>query len=185
MRRNSISFYDWANHPASQSYFYSHNNQSRPPFNNATNWGYHETLTTDGPGGWGAGIVAAADGTTVVVPKGLVPLLDPTGATAVVVQGPGAGQFRAVTARLNETAIVLSAPFDEHVAYGSSIVAVVATVGGKLVTGKRISHGLFPRHRQLYRHRWIQAIISRGALSYSSLVQRSRPSLLTTCLIIR
>ena len=111
----------------------------------------------DGPGGWGAGVVSAALGTTIVILHGLVPLLDPTGATAVVVQGPGSGQYRAVTARLNATALELSSPFDGHVEYGASVVAIVASAGGRLVTGKffgcvfyAVDTSVVTMHRQLF-----------------------------------
>lgn len=134
---NSVSFYDWAHTPSSQSFSFSHNLQTRPANNNRTDWAFHETLTTDGPGGWGAGLLGSisADGTTVVVPVGLTSYLAASGASAVVIAGPGAGQWRTVVARPNATAVLLSAPFDGHVAVGASRIAVVASVGGKIISG--------------------------------------------------
>lgn len=132
---NSASFYDWAHHPASKGYSYSHNTQSRPANNIPLDWGSHETFTTDGPGGWGAGLVAGFDGTTLVLQQALVPVLNPAGAVAVVINGSGLGQYRNVVSRVNLTSIVLDEPFDGHVVAGNSLVAVVASVGAKLVTG--------------------------------------------------
>lgn len=132
---NSISFYDWAHVPSSVSYSFAHNLQTRPDDNNKTDWAFHETLTTDGPGGWGAGLLGGVDGSTVVVPAGLSTYLVAAGATAVIVAGPGAGQWRAVLSRPNATAVVLAAPFDGNVVVGASRMAIVATVGGKLVHG--------------------------------------------------
>jgi hypothetical protein len=75
------------------------------------------------------------DGATIVVPTGLTSYLTAAGATAVVVAGPGAGQWRGVLARPNSTAVLLAAPFDAHVVPGASLIALTATVGGKLITG--------------------------------------------------
>ena len=46
---NSISSYSALDSgvPFSQSYLYAHNRQVRPPNNNRSNFGFHESLTTD------------------------------------------------------------------------------------------------------------------------------------------
>ena len=75
------------------------------------------------------------DGATIDVPVGLTTYLQAAGASAVVVAGPGAGQWRTVVERPNTTSVVLSAPFDEHVQIGASRVAIMASVGGKIVAG--------------------------------------------------
>lgn len=107
-----------------------------PPLLPAQSW------TTDGPGGWGAGVVGHIEnGTTIVVPRGLSTNLAAAGATAVVVSGPGAGQYRAVRSRPNATAVTVAAPFDAHVVPGASVVAVVATVGAKIVAGNNWTWG--------------------------------------------
>jgi hypothetical protein len=132
---NSVSFYDWGRFPyASVSYSYSHNVQSRPPNHNRTDDAFHETWTTDGPGGWGAGTVGALDGTLVTVPTGLTTDLQAAGATALIVNGPGTGQWRPVVSRPSATTVVLASPFDGHVVPNASVVAVVATVGGKIIS---------------------------------------------------
>lgn len=43
-----------------------------------------------------------------------------------------AGQYRLIVARLNDTSFVLQSPFDDHAVVGESLVAIVATVGGKV-----------------------------------------------------
>ena len=183
---NSISTYDWQNHPASVSYLYAHNTQSRPPHNDPTNWAFHETITTgkgrqalanwafhetvttderrqgtcravifwrhlsprtptipvaDGPGGWGAGVISAIDGASVTVPSGLIAQPDPTGAIAVVVSGPGVGQWRTVIARPSATTLQLSEPLDPNVVLGESILAVIAQSGGKIIVDNHFSWG--------------------------------------------
>lgn len=138
---NSISSYDQLSIPFSQGFSYSHNVQSRPPNNNRTNWGFHESLTTDGPGGWGAGVIGAIDGATVNVPVGLNADTHAAGATALIVAGPGAGQWRGVLARPNATAVQISAPFDEHVVANASVVAIIATVGSKIIGGNNFTWG--------------------------------------------
>ena len=100
--------------------------QTRPPHNDPTDRGYHETITTDGPGGWGAGVLGAVTGRVVTVP-GLELVLPAGGATAVVVSGPGVGQFVPVAAQLNHTTLLLAAPLDSHAVAGESVLAVVGT----------------------------------------------------------
>lgn len=141
---NSISAYDYRHTPASQSVFYSHNNQSRPANNNRTDWAFHETLTTDSPGGWGAGLLGSITGTVITVPTGLVNDTygsNGVGGTAVVIAGPGAGQFRLVTARPSVSTLVLASPFDGNVVVGQSRIALVVTIGGKLVTDNSFTWG--------------------------------------------
>ena len=92
---NSVSFYDFYLHPYSQSYSYSHNNPSRQPNNDPTNWAWHESWTTDGPiGGAGIGKVGVVDGARVSLPfLALLPVIPIAGTLAVVVAGPGLGQY--------------------------------------------------------------------------------------------
>jgi hypothetical protein len=138
---NSVSFYDWRHTPVSQGMSYSHNTQSRPANNSKTDWAFHESWTTDGPGGWGGGLLQAMDGATIIIASGLSADLQAAGATALVLSGPGTGQYRQVLARPNATAVVLSAPLDDHVVLGQSLVAIVATVGGKVVGGNKFTWG--------------------------------------------
>ncbi len=77
----------------------------------------------------------------MVVPAGLSTNLVAAGATAVIVSGPGTGQWRPVVGRPNATAVQLAAPFDAHVAPGASLLALVATVGGKIVSGNAWTWG--------------------------------------------
>ena len=65
----------------------------------------------------------------------LLPVIPIAGTLAVVVAGPGLGQYRVVSGSASEDVILLQDPFDAHVTPGESVVAVLATVGGKLVTG--------------------------------------------------
>jgi hypothetical protein len=147
---NSISLYDSENSylgqasHASQGYFFAHNAQGRPPHNDPADWSYHESLTTDGfypAGGWGAGVVTALAGSSVEVGQGLTGQLAAAGATALVIGGPGVGQWRTVVGRPSNTTILLAAPFDGHVAVGSSVVAIVGSVGGKLVVDNAFTWG--------------------------------------------
>ena len=141
---NSISSYSQlGGTPYSQSYFYAHNTQTRPPNNNKTDWGFHETLTTDGPGGWGGGPVSALDGAVVSLGGSGLRLAEGkiAGASAIVITGPGAGQYRAVTRLVNATALELAQPFDMHVVPSASIVVVLGTVGGKIVADNNFVWG--------------------------------------------
>lgn len=95
----------------------------------------------DGPGGWGAGVISAVSGSTVTVPTGLVAQPDPTGAAAVVVSGPGAGQWRGVVSRPSPTTLELSAPLDAHVVANESVLAVIASSGGKVIIDNHFSWG--------------------------------------------
>ena len=81
------------------------------------------------------------DGTTINIASGLSADLQAAGATALVLSGPGTGQYRQVLARPNATAVVLSAPLDDHVVLGQSLIAIVATVGGKVVAGNKFVWG--------------------------------------------
>lgn len=147
---NSISLYDSQNgglgqaSHASQGYFFAHNAQGRPPHNDPADWSYHESLTTDGfyaKEGWGGGVVTALAGSSVEVGQGLTGLLTAAGATALVIGGAGVGQWRTVVGRPSNTTILLAAPFDEFVAVGSSVVAIVGSVGGKLVVDNAFTWG--------------------------------------------
>ena len=133
---NSISSYSiFEGTPYSRSYFYAHNRQVRPPYNNRSNWGFHESLTTDGPGGWGGGIVNSVNGTMVTLGgTGLhLTIGKITGASAIVIAGPGTGQYRTVSGLVNASTLMLAQPFDEHIVIGESVVVVQGTVGGKIV----------------------------------------------------
>lgn len=137
---NSISFYNYAMNPENQGIFYGHNIQSRPANNNRTDWAFHETVTTDGPGGYGAGKVTGVNG-DVVYMEGLLGHSSPVGATAIVVAGPGVGQYRAVVNYTSNISVTLNAPFDAHVEIGESVVAVVATVGSHIISGNSFTWG--------------------------------------------
>lgn len=147
---NSISLYDYQNpglgqtSHASMGYFFAHNVQTRPSNNDPKDWTYHESLTTDGSysnGGWGGGLVTSLSGSSVEIALGLTGLLASTGATALVIGGPGVGQWRTIAGRPSNTTLLLQAPFDSHVQVGASVVAVVGSVGGKLVVDNHFSWG--------------------------------------------
>jgi hypothetical protein len=149
---NSISFYDWRNCPASQLWVFNHNRQSRPPHNDPENWAYHESLTTDGSGGWGSGNILRVDGRTLVLDFKLDATdrwgsASPVGATAVLVSGPGLGQSREIVASTffgasNTTQIVASLGWDGFVTPGKSVVAVVASAGSRIISGNTFAFGM-------------------------------------------
>ena len=134
---NSIWQGDWRNYPSNNYWTFSHNTQTRPPHNNPANWAYHESLTTDGAGGWGSGKVVSVDGTTVTIDVQLDATdrwgsASPVGATALIVAGPGFGQSRQVVASTwnassNTTLIVASSGWDHYVVPTKSILAVVVS----------------------------------------------------------
>jgi hypothetical protein len=133
---NSISSYSvYDGVPYSQSYLYAHNRQVRPPNNNRTDWGFHETLTTDGPGGWGGGTLMNIEGNIITLGgTGLhLTIGKIAGASAIVIAGPGTGQFRPIAGLVNATSVTLVQPFDDHVVLGESVIVVQGTVGGKIV----------------------------------------------------
>ncbi len=98
-------------------------------------------LFTDGAGGWGAGLITAIHGSTVSVTSGLVPDLNAAGGIAVIVSGPGSGQWRSVLDRPDNSTLVLSAPFDAHVIIDESLLAVIFSSGGKIVVDNHFSWG--------------------------------------------
>ena len=59
----------WETVPASANWSYSHNAVSRPAYNDHENWIFHESMTTDGPGGFGAGTLdtVSADGRSITL----------------------------------------------------------------------------------------------------------------------
>jgi len=156
---NSVSFYNWRSTPSSANWSFSHNRMSRPTDNDHHNWAFHETFTTDGSGGWGAGPVMAISRTSevdAVVGDSLATVTlgfslaaqDPIGATALIVAGGGLGQNRRIVdvsmdAR-NRTVLHLDAPLDETVDVGTSpsTLAVVATVGRKILSGNTFEWGM-------------------------------------------
>jgi hypothetical protein len=97
--------------------------------------------SADGSGGWGGGLITAIDGSTVSVASGLVPSIDARGGIAVIVSGPGSGQWRSVVSRPNNSTLVLSAPLDAHAVIGESLLAVIFSSGGKIVVGNNFSWG--------------------------------------------
>lgn len=80
-------------------------------------------------------------GATVEVAQGLTGLLAAAGATALVIGGPGAGQWRTVLARPSNATILLAAPFDAQVQVGRSVLSIVGSVGGKLVVDNFFAWG--------------------------------------------
>jgi len=156
---NSISFYGWETVPASANWSYSHNAVSRPARNDHRNWIFHESMTTDGPGGFGAGTLDAisADGRTITLGFELAfPAANIAGATAMVCSGGGAGQHSAIAGRSytvdaqtgrNVTMLHLNAPFDRDVVLGpsGSTICLAATVGSKILSGNTFSWGMAVR----------------------------------------
>jgi len=136
---NSISSYSALDSgvPFSQSYLYAHNRQVRPPNNNRSNFGFHESLTTDGPGGWGGGVFTSSsiDGTIISLGGSGLRLTTGKiiGASAIVIAGPGTGQYRSISGLINASAITLAKPFDAHVMPGESVIVILGTIGGKIV----------------------------------------------------
>jgi hypothetical protein len=150
---NSISFYDWHAVPSSANWSFSHNAMSRPPNNDHRNWNSHETLTTDGPGGFGAGSVEAvsADGRMITLGFDILSYPPIVGASVMVCGGSGIGQHATVTgsssalnaAGRNTTLLHLSSPLDKHVLLaGGSTICVTATVGSKIVSGNTFEWGM-------------------------------------------
>jgi hypothetical protein len=122
---------------------------TRPDGNDPHNWSNRETLTTDGSGGWGAGPIqtVSTDHVTITLNASnytyaKLDAVSAVGATAVVVSGPGLGQFAIVAEHENVTTLRLDTPFDSTVVPGESVVAVISSSGYKLITGNTFSHGM-------------------------------------------
>ena len=128
---------------------------SRPVNNDHRNWNSHETLTTDGSGGFGAGPLAAISADRQVLTLGFgLPTQQPpaqvVGGTVMVCGGSGLGQHALIVGKSshlsaageNETRLRLMTPLDEHVVPGESTLCLVATVGSKLITGNTFSWGM-------------------------------------------
>ena len=150
---NSISFYDWQHYPAASNWSFSHNDMSRPVNNDHKNWNSHETLTTDGPGGFGAGPLAAISDDRATLTLGFAlfsEALSPVGGTAMVCGGSGMGQHAEIigmsfdsSSSRNLTLLQLMRPFDAHVMPGGgSTICVTATVGSKIVSGNSFTWGM-------------------------------------------
>ena len=153
---NSISFYGWQTTPSSANWSFSHNSVSRPARNNNQNWIFHESMTTDGPGGFGAGPLDAisADGRTITLGFDLsFPNANIVGASAMVCGGSGLGQHAVVAGKSfaagNATVLHLLSPLDRHVAPGTggSVVCLTASVGSKIVSGNSFIWGMAVRWR--------------------------------------
>ena len=150
---NSISFYDYAHVPTSANWSFSHNHMARPPKNDPHNWAFHETLTGDGSGGFGAGYVdtLSADGMSVTLAASFTlrsQARGPVGGTAMVCGGLGVGQSSIIVkvesaANLNQTVLFLATPFDGNVVGGGrSTLCLTATVGSKIVSGNSFNNGM-------------------------------------------
>ena len=138
---NSISGYDYPTHPSSRYWSVARNRYSRPAYHKGTeqNWIQRETITTDGPGAFGMGKIVTMSGTNVTL-SWLAWVHTPlVGATLVVLDGPGRGQHRLVTGvgSFNGT-VELDAPLDDWVS-ASNTVAVLASLGSKLIIGNRFN----------------------------------------------
>ena len=81
-------------------------------------------------------------GSTITIPSGLAADVNAAGATAVVVAGPGAGQWRAVVAQPSSTTLTLAAPLDDNVVLGETVIAVIFSSGGKVVVDNHFSWGM-------------------------------------------
>ena len=151
---NSVSFYDWRHVPAASNWSFSHNAMSRPDDNDHRNWAYHETFTTDGPGGWGAGPLQSIspDRRTLTLEFDLRNTASVVGATVMVCGGEGLGQHVQILSKSfgvdvvgrKTTLLHLAAPLDSHVVPGpgGSRVCVTATVGSKIVSGNTFTWGM-------------------------------------------
>ena len=122
---------------------------SRPANNDHANWNSHETITTDGPGGFGAGLVRAisADGRTLTVGFKLNAAGDnAVGGSVMICGGGGLGQRAEVVSATTQpgggTVLQLASALDGHVAPEKSTVCVVATVGSKLIHGNFFTWGM-------------------------------------------
>ena len=139
---NSISNYNWRQYPHSHHWVFAHNTQTRPPHNDPHNWAFHESVTTDGSGGWGAGVITSVDANTqAITALGLgVEKLSPIGARAVVVAGPGAGQSAIVVGVLDNHTVLL----DNHlrVVVGESVISVLAHCGHSMIVGNTWAWGM-------------------------------------------
>ena len=103
----------------------------------AQNWNEKETITTDGPHSYNMGFVEEItnNGTAVRLSPRMFP---PSGATLLVLGGPGAGQTRLVTGRNasgGPHAYTLERPFDGFLVPNVSKLAALPTVGKKLIIG--------------------------------------------------
>lgn len=154
---NSVSGYDWRTRPVSQFWSLSRNSFDRPPFTHGTwqNWVQRETLTTDGSGAYGTGVVvsmAPGDPTALNAPTKVVlqwsswssaPLI---GTRLVVMAGGGMGQYRSIIAvdASNNGTVYLDRPLDAHVVVAGgpdepSVVAVLSSFGAKAIVGNRFN----------------------------------------------
>ena len=140
-----------ADSPRNQLWSYARNRHVRPPHNNISSWEQHETVTSDGGAGWGAGTAAAFDGVNVSLAfafalqqKTNTSDIPPAGATLLVIQGPGLGQRRViVAARTTDDGrgqVTLDRPMDLHVTL-DSVIAIIVSVGPLAVTGNHFQWG--------------------------------------------
>ena len=132
---------------------------SRPVNNDHRNWNSHETLTTDGSGGFGAGPLAAISTDRKVLTLGFglqtgygvaASEAQVVGGTVMVCDGSGLGQYALIVGKSfhvdargkNASRLHLMTPLDEHVVPGGSTLCLVATVGSKIVSGNTFSWGM-------------------------------------------
>jgi hypothetical protein len=172
---NSLSFYDWQTEPSAANWSFSHNALSRPAYNNHENWIFHESMTTDGPGGFGAGRLDAISdgGHTLTLGFDLAaPTANIIGASVMVCGGSGLGQRAVVAGKSftsnasgrNSTVLHLVSPLNGHVSSGvnaTSVLCLTPTIGSKLVSGNSFTWGMAVR--------WF-GTTSRGVIADNSVV---------------
>ena len=168
---NSISGYDWRSNPSSRFWSVARNRLSRPPYKHGAeqNWVQRETLTTDGSGSWGTAHITSMAGATLQLRWLTLGTAPVPGTTLLVLQGPGVGQSRLITAvGPTNKSVVLDRPLDgwvvlEQQARGGgggggssslqggsqgsesagpvvvSLVAVVSSFGSKIFAGNHFN----------------------------------------------
>ena len=126
---NGIATFSGPN-PISKFWSYARNHHARiPDMRPNRSWYIHESFTSDGGAGWGAGGVVSFDGTLVTLAVNVTNASAvPPGSTILVVDGPGLGQWRRIVATSGTRQIVLDEPFDMHV-NKSSIVSITFPIG--------------------------------------------------------
>lgn len=139
---NSISGYDWRLHPSSRWWSIARNKLSRPPFEEGAeaNWIQRETMTTDAPGAFGSGELLSADGVNIKLKWLAWASVATAGTTLSVINGPGVGQTRLITAVPAENgSLTLDRPLDNWVALSGtqapSLLAVLPSIGSKAIVG--------------------------------------------------
>lgn len=133
---NGISSYDPNLNPRCRHWAYSRNIQTRPEKQNISNWKQHESFTSDGGSGWGAGKAVSIAGTAVTFGFDFAgnATVVPAGATLLVIDGPGLGESRTIVGSVGTRQVLIDRPLDSHVTTDSTL-GLMVSVGPWSVTG--------------------------------------------------